>query len=132
MSEKDIASMAAGETAALEPALRCVPAGSDDLADTDWSDTFGHACSWFFEAKKQNPQVCEFGEARAQCPLSCASRQPCYQGAARQRAAAEAYFAWDRTRLIIPQTARGTLCVPSGLPALACHVIYHNLPYSAD
>ena len=114
VSEADIAGMAAGEAAALDPALRCVPAASDDLADTDWSDTFGHACSWFFEAKKQNPQVCDFEEARVQCPLSCASRQACYQGASRQSSSPEAYFAWDRTRLIIPQTASGTLCLLSG------------------
>eukprot|EP00961_Rhodomonas_salina_P008692 118027-Rhodomonas_salina.2 len=47
----------------------------DLMADTDWRDSWGHGCEWYFANAQTNPTICEYPPAKLQCPIGCGSRQ---------------------------------------------------------
>ena len=106
-----ILSLAETPTPLLDSLFKCLPPSSPDLVDTAWTDGRGRDCQWYFNAKQVDPRVCDLMEAAKHCPNSCASRTECFTDI--QAAAPPVYFAFDRTRLMVPKHANGSLCLGS-------------------
>jgi len=81
------------------------------MKDKTWTDAHEHDCLWFYQAKEDKPAVCNLKAAADNCAISCQSKQECFA----HSEVYPTYFTWDRTRLIKPKHADGSVCLGIGL-----------------
>jgi hypothetical protein len=98
----------------LNANFKCLQITDPALRDQVWQDAYGHNCAWYYSQRRASPEVCHLADARANCPISCQSRQECFTRPP-AGGAAKKYFVWDRTRLINMQTLNGTICLGNEL-----------------
>jgi len=110
LEEEEISSLAGATTSQLDSRFKCLPPSSSELLDTDWRDWGGRDCQWYLNARKMNPLVCDAAGAATNCPNSCASKKICFTGT---QTCDSTYFVFDRTQLMVPKHANGSLCLGS-------------------
>ena len=93
----------------------CVQVWED--RDTDWTDLVGNGCAWYQETRKTVPSICSTEEIRSKCPVSCASKVPCFVG---NNVGASSYSIWNRImHLPEDRPGDGVICVREGVDAVA-------------
>ena len=111
MESLNLLDLAQAPTPLLQAKYKCLPPSSPDLLDTDWQDSQGRDCQWYYNARQKNPVMCDLAEAIEKCPTSCESRTECFSGV--KSASNKVYFAFDRVRLIDADVSHpnGSLCL---------------------
>lgn len=107
MQGAEVKRVAQGPTPGLSELQRCLPVTSPVMQDSDWTDTFGHDCGWYYDQRQTNPAVCRLEAAAQQCPIACKSRQECLSS----EESPEVFFSWDRIRKIEARGENGTICL---------------------
>jgi len=110
LTATEILSVSQDAPAGVEEQYTCASAVEkmSDLMDRSWRDDKGHNCNWYSGAKKIQPIVCDSKRAADNCPLSCGTKQKCFES---QEESKTVYFAWDRLRRLEPSYANGSICV---------------------
>jgi hypothetical protein len=86
--------------------------------DTEWSDVYGHDCSWYYTISKAVPGVCTSAEVKKQCPEACSVKKPCYEA----HEDVLTYDIWNRVMLLedsLHQKGAGVVCAREGVDLLA-------------
>ena len=109
LSESQVYALAQAPTPHIRSEHKCLPVSSHALADAIWTDTHGHSCKWFHEAKKLKAAVCELPDVAENCGTSCQSKQQCLF----TPDFTAVYFAGDRIRRLTPPAdpANASLCL---------------------
>ena len=86
--------------------------------DTDWTDIYGHDCSWYYDMKKKVPGICSSAVAKAKCPEACGAKKKCYE----KHEYVTTYDIWNRIMLLedsLHHKGMGVICAREGVDLVA-------------
>lgn len=106
-----------------------------DITDAPWKDAGGHGCGWYAKQRLRGEGgVCLGDDARANCPVACEARPPCYGSSSGSSDAQQSSKLWPRIMHLSPEPAvaasgeSGVLCAVAGLDLYALCELPENRP----